>query len=103
MDKFSFSANSVNNQTPKDTLLILGYECGDILRHEHYREVYGNDPGHSFYCSEGNHKLAVADAISMLRLYCKLKGWDFEELLALGEEHYMERMVDLKMHGVRSS
>ena len=42
----------------------------------------------------------MSDLISMSRLYCEQKGWDFEELMKYGEEGYMDRMHDLRKHGI---
>ena len=91
---FSFVENDVCNQTPDETLHILTYNLGSLIECHHKSKRYGD---------RGYAKLAkkqMADLISMCRYYCEQRGWDFEELMSLGEEAYLERMEDLRKYGV---
>lgn len=40
---------------------------------------------------------------STLVLKCEQKGWDFQKLMHLGEEAYMERMDDIKKYGKKET
>lgn len=43
--------------------------------------------------------LILTYELGMARYYCEQKGWDFQALMQLGEEAYLERMEDIKKHG----
>lgn len=92
---FSFVGNSVNPQTPEQTLLVLTYELGKVIEYNYKARVYGVV---GYYC-DANQRKEMADLISMARMYCQQKGWDFEELMRLGEEAYLERMEDIRKYG----
>lgn len=92
---FSFVRNSANQLTPGQTLHVMTYELGKVIEYYHKAEVYG---AHWYY-SEANQKREMSDLISMCRMYCEQRGWDFEDLMKLGEDAYMERMADIKEFG----
>lgn len=94
---FSFSKNSVGFQSPEQTLLILLYELGHLAEYRHRENVYGP----SAYWSEANQKKEMSDLISMARYYCEQRGWDYEELKGYGEQGYIDRMNDMKKHGIK--
>ena len=93
MSAFSFTENSINQPSDDDVLQVLTYELGDIVKCQYRSRVYGPEGFKS------EQKQAFADLISMVRLFCEKKGWDFEELMRIGEEHYLERMNDLRKYG----
>ncbi len=95
---FSFSQNSVNCQSLEQTLLILTYELGKVIEYHHKARVYGEVA----YYSDANQQKEMSDLISMARMYCEQKNWDYEKLKDYGEECYLERMEDLKKHGINS-
>lgn len=98
MNNFSFIEESANNQTKEDTLLIATYELGKIIQCYHYSKRFGIDRIEKMsYKAYG--KTEMADLISMLRMYCEQQEWNYEELLEMGEERYIERMNDLKNNG----
>ena len=97
---FSFVQNSANSQTPEQTLLVATYELGKVIEYQHKARVYG--PKGVYYCEE-NQKKEMADHVSMCRMYCEQRGWDFEELMKLGEEAYLERMQDIRLHGLQEA
>jgi len=94
---FSFSKNSVGFQSPEQTLLILLYELGHLAEYRHRENVYGP----SAYWSKDNQKKEMSDLISMARYYCEQRGWDYEELKEYGEKGYIDRMNDMKDHGIK--
>ena len=94
---FSFVENSANPQTLEQTLLVGTYEWVRLIEYQHKSRVYG--PKEVYYCEE-NQKKEMADHISMCRMYCEQRGWDFEGLMKFGEEAYLERMEDIKKHGI---
>jgi len=93
MSKFSFIEENTTNQTPDETLHVMTYELGGLVECHHKGKRYGEKG----YVELG--KKEMADLISMCRYYCEQKGWDFDELMRLGEEAYLERMEDLKKYG----
>ena len=93
---FSFTKYSANNQTPDETLLVLSYELGEVIKCHHYFKRYGT----TGYKDHG--KTEMADVISMVRMYCEQEGWDFYELMDIGEKKYTERMRDLVKNGIKS-
>lgn len=96
---FSFSQHAVVPQSLEQTLSILVYEVGHMVEYRHRENCYGLD---GYWCME-NQRKETADAISMLRYYCEQRHWDFEELLKLGEEAYLERMEDIKRYGLSTN
>ena len=91
--EFSFMANSANEITPSRALQILTYEVGDLSKILVHSELYG-EVGYL-----GDEKGAVADVLSVVRLFVELKGWDEGEVRKLGEERYLERQEDIRKHG----
>jgi hypothetical protein len=94
---FSFLENSVNNQTEEETLLVLTYELGQVIKLHHYSKRYG-ETGY-----QEDMKCEMGDILSMCRMFCEQRKWNFEELIKLGEEHYIERMDDLKKYGIKEN
>lgn len=97
---FSFVGKSANPQSPEQTLLVATYELGRLIEYHHKARVYG--PREVYYCEE-NQKKEMADHISMCRMYCEQRGWNFEDLMKFGEEAYLDRMEDIKKHGASSN
>jgi hypothetical protein len=102
MSNFSFIKESANDQTPEETLLVCTYELGKVIECQHYEKRYGEDrliqKGYKTF-----GRTEMSDLISMLRMYCEQRDWDFEELISLGEERYLERMQDLKEKGIKEN
>lgn len=92
---FSFVQSCANPQTPEQTLLILTYELGKVIEYYHKAKVYG---AAGYYCVENQQK-EMADLISMCRMYCEQRGWDFYGLMKFGEVAYLERMEDIRKYG----
>lgn len=92
---FSFVRNSANNQTPMETLRVLTYEVGDMNKAIHYAERYPE--ARNAYQPE--LRMAACQAFCMLRMFCEQQGWSVDDLFALGEENYMEKMQDIKRYG----
>lgn len=93
---FSFVVNSVGPQTLEETLMMLTYELGKVIEYYHKAKRYGA----SGYYSEDNQKKEMSDLISMVRMYCEQRVWDFNELMRLGEQAYLERVDDIKKYGL---
>lgn len=92
---FSFVKNNINNQTSEQTLLVAVYELGKVIEYQHKARVYGADG----YYSLENQKKEVSDLISMIRMYCEQRGWDFYELMEFGERAYVDRIRDISEYG----
>jgi len=92
---FSFVENDVYNQTPDETLHVMTYELGALIECHHKAKRYG-EQGYV-----GLAKKQMSDLISMCRMYCEQKGWDFRELMKFGEESYLECMEDLRKYGMQ--
>ena len=93
---FNFTKHSVGHQSKEQTLLILTYELGNVVEYNHKANVYGE----TAYYSDANQQKEMSDLISMCRYYCEQKNWNFEDLMRLGEEAYLERMEDIKKYGI---
>lgn len=65
MSEFSFVKESINNQTPDETLLVLTYELKNIARCQ-WMEDHDLPIGY-----EAHKKSEIGDLISMLRMYCE--------------------------------
>lgn len=96
MSDFSFAEHAIGHQSPEQTLLILTYELGKMIEYNHKARIYGE----TGYYSDANQRKEMSDLISMTRYYCEQKGWNFEKLIQLGEEAYLERMDDIKQYGI---
>ena len=90
---FSFVENDVGNQTSDETLHVMTYNLGGLVEVHHKSKRCG-EKGYV-----GLAKKQMSDLISMCRMYCEQKGWNFDELMRFGEEAYLERMEDLKKYG----
>ena len=89
---FSFVEESTNIQTQEETLLMLAYNLGSVAENFIRAKRY-DERGY-----ESDMHAGLADVASMVRMFCEQKGWDFEELLRFGEQHYLERQEDLEKH-----
>lgn len=76
-------------QTPEFTARILSYEVGDIHKCLIYQERFG--PGW-----EGELRLAVADALTMVSLLAEQLGYDLDALRHDGLERFQDRMLEVK-------
>lgn len=94
-DSFSFLDTSATPQTLDETLHVLTYELGKVVYCHHYAKRYG-PKGY-----ETDMKAHTANMISMVRMVCEHKSWDFAELKQFGEDHYLERQDDLKKYGLK--
>jgi hypothetical protein len=94
---FSFVKESANNQDASETLRVLTYEVGDMNKVMHYRTRYSQEKMGYI----GELRKATSQAISMLRMFCEQQKWDFEELADFGEKDYLDKMQDLRKHGLQ--
>ena len=78
-------------QSSQRTLLVLFYEVGDIAKCLIYQESF---PG---LCKSYREemKLTVADAITMLRLFCEQEKLSFDELALIGIERFKKRQEEI--------
>jgi len=95
-ENFSFVKNYTGEQAIDETLHIMTYELGKVIEYYHKSKRYGP----TLYYGEGNQQKEMSDLISMCRMYCEQRGWKYDELMKFGEECYLERMEDLRSHGV---
>lgn len=91
----SFVGLDVSRQTLDETLHVMTAELGKVIEYYHKAKRYGE----TCYYSQAMQQKELADLISMCRMYCEQRGWDFESLIKLGEEAYIERQEDLRKHG----
>jgi len=94
-EEFSFVQNDVGNQTDGETLHVLTYNLGKVIEYYHKAKRYGV----AAYYGEDNQQKEMSDLISMCRMYCEQRGWDFEGLMQLGEQGYLDRMEDIRKYG----
>lgn len=95
--EFDFVKQSATPQTSDETLDILIYEtAGDMNKLRHRARRYPVE--RNAYL--GDLKIESADALSMLRMYYQQMSWDLYEMARLGEEHYLERMQDIRLLGL---
>ncbi|MDD5510503.1 MAG: hypothetical protein PHI12_06830 [Dehalococcoidales bacterium] len=97
--QFSFIKNRAYDQTAEQTLLVLMSELGNVVEYHHKANIYGADA----YYSDANQQKEMGDLISMARYFCEQKGWDYEKLKNEGESGYLERMEDIRKHGIRTN
>jgi hypothetical protein len=71
---YSFVKASANNQTPDETQLVMVYELGRIF------DCLLNRGAEDFKAFKAFAQTETADFISMCRMLCEQKGWDFEVL-----------------------
>ncbi len=95
-EEFSFVQNDTGSQTPDETLHVMTYELGKVVEYHHKAKRYGA----TTYYSDENQQKETSDLISMVRMYCEQKGWSYDVLTALGEAAYLDRMEDLRKHGI---
>jgi len=94
---FSFVKESVGNLSSDETLRILTYEVGDMNKLMHYMSRYPKDKiGY-----HGDLKSKVSCALSMLRMFIEQYQWNFDEIAEMGEQLYLERMQDIRKHGLQ--
>lgn len=86
------------NQTADKTLAIVFYELGKVTELSIKEAIYGCEGVSAYYCP-ANQQKELSDTVTMLRLYCEQRGWNFEDILHLGEESYNERQYDMDNYG----
>jgi hypothetical protein len=79
-------------QNSQRTITVLTYQLGDMAKCSIYRESFPSS--HWAYTSE--LRLAMADAITMIRLLCEQEGFDFLELQSDGTERFIERQAEVR-------
>lgn len=78
-------------QSSQRTCLVLSYEVGDIAKCLIYQESFPSLA--SSYREE--MKLTVADAITMLRLFCEQEHISFDESALIEVERFKERQKEI--------
>jgi len=74
----------------KDTLLILGYELGDLFKSIASSNRFPKDKDlYLLYA-----RTAVSDLLVQLRSLCEIHGWDFIELMSEGVERLEDRAAE---------
>ena len=92
--------NSVEAPTSEIFRLVImqytfGYFCRDIT----YKNRFRNNPTKRKIYGGEHTKLLFANALIQWKLMCEQLGWDWEEMLALGQEHLEERYKDFMKDG----
>ena len=76
-------------------LAIMGYTFGYFQRDIIYKNRFRNNPkDKGIYMAHS--KLSFANALIQWKLMCEQLGFDWEEELALGQEHLEERYKDFR-------
>ena len=74
------------------TVTVMAYEFGDIAKSVVY--------GHLDYCQDAAYRaeamMATADLITQCRVMAELLGADFDHLVRMGENRFMERAGECK-------
>ena len=76
----------------------FGYFCRDIV----YKNRFRNSPV-DLGVYTAHSKLSFANALIQWKLMCEQLGFDWDEMLALGQEHLNERYKDFIRDGWTSS
>lgn len=96
---FSFVEESANDLSPETTQAIMTYELGHVIEYHLKARLYGAVG----YYSDINQQKEMSDLISMCRMYCEQKCWNYETLEDIGERAYLERMQDIRRHALQKS
>jgi len=79
-------------------LSIMEYTFGYFVRDLVYKNRFRNNPkDRGIY--EAHSKLTFANALIQWKLMCEQLGFDWNEMLALGQEHLEERYKDFMKDG----
>lgn len=76
------------NETSLETTNVINYELGDLVKMLFYSKLYPDRK--RAYMIEA--KIAMSDLITQCRLLCMREGWNFEELMTLGDGRMRERV-----------
>ena len=99
IDKF-ISQNSVEAPTSEILRLsIMQYTFGYFVRDIVYANRFRNDPEKCKAYGGEHTKLLFANALIQWKIMCEQLGYNFEEMLSLGQEHLEERYKDFNRDG----
>lgn len=91
--------NSVEAPTTEILRLsIMEYTFGYFIRDLVYKNRFRNSPK-DFGLYRAHSKLSFANALIQWKLMCEQLGFDWNEMLALGQEHLEERYKDFMKDG----
>ena len=78
--------------------IVLQRELGLLTHAIHYgiSSKANKQDEREAYAYFAHAKTELSDVLTQCRLLCELMGWDYQELLEMGEERYLERMQELK-------
>lgn len=79
-------------------LAIMQYTFGYFSRDLVYKNRFRNNPK-DFGVYRAHSKLSFANALIQWKLMCEQLGFDWDEMLALGQEHLEERYKDFMKDG----
>ena len=93
MEKVLLNGTPSIRKPDLDTALkIAVYEFGSIFK----CLVYARNVSETKAAYLVEAKVAMSDTLNALRLVCELKDWDFKEVVALGEERYLDRVREIE-------
>ena len=77
----------------KTLVNILTYQLGSVANGLHYATIRtGNEKtGHQLMA-----KMGLSDLVTTCRQLAETEGWDWYEVLEMGEVRFIERMTDAK-------
>lgn len=79
-------------------LSIMQYTFGYFVKDLVYKNRFRNTP-RDYGLYKAHSKLAFANALIQWKLMCEQLGFDWDEMLALGQEHLEERYKDFMKDG----
>jgi len=79
-------------------LSIMEYTFGYLVKDLVYKNRFRNNPK-DYGVYKAHSKLAFANALIQWKLMCEQLGFDWDEMLVLGQEHLEERYKDFMEDG----
>lgn len=79
-------------------LSIMQYTFGYFTRDILYKNRFRNNPK-DYGIYKAHSQLSFANALIQWKLMCEQLDWDWDEMLALGQEHLEERYKDFMIDG----
>lgn len=71
--------------------------AGTLIQSHHYNNIFGSTRYHHTV------EVSMANLRELLRALCFERGHYYIDIATIGEEHYLERMEDIRQHGITSS
>jgi len=77
------------NETSLETTNIATYELGDLVKNLFYCKIYPEKK--EYHMIEA--KISMTDLLIQCKTICEREGWDFAEMIDIGEKRMIERIT----------